>query len=65
MYMLAKPVLLYNRYDFHRGIDIPTPEGTPVYAIANASVRIAGSDPHYSDLLVQVCSITLYTLYTL
>lgn len=42
------------RYDFHRGVDIPTPEGTPVHAIDGGSVRIAGSNPHYTDLLVQV-----------
>ena len=43
-----------DRYDFHRGIDIPTPEMTPVFAIADGIVKIAGSDPGYSDPLVQL-----------
>ena len=42
------------RYDFHRGVDIPTPEGTPVYAIDDGKVKIAGNHPAYSDMLVQV-----------
>ncbi len=43
-----------NRYDFHRGIDIATPEWTPVFAITDGIVKIAGDHPSYSDPLVQL-----------
>lgn len=42
------------RYDFHRGIDISTPLGTPVFAIASGEVRIAGNKSGYTDPLVQL-----------
>lgn len=43
------------RYDWHRGIDIPTPLGAPVVAISDGVVRLAGDYPFYSDsLIVQV-----------
>ena len=42
------------RYDFHRGVDIPIPLYSNVYAIADGTVRIAGSHPLYSDGVVQV-----------
>ncbi|EYF00157.1 M23 family metallopeptidase [Chondromyces apiculatus] len=41
-------------YDFHRGIDIPAPEGTSVLAIADGVVTRAGDDAGYSDTMVQV-----------
>jgi murein DD-endopeptidase MepM/ murein hydrolase activator NlpD len=43
-----------NRYDFHRGLDIGTPEWTPVFAIADGEVKIAGDHSSYSDPLVQL-----------
>ena len=43
-----------SRYDFHRGIDIPTPAGTAVYAVADGVVRLAGKYDFYSDPLVQL-----------
>ena len=43
-----------DRYDFHRGIDIATDEGTPVFAIADGVVKIAGDHSSYSDPLVQI-----------
>ncbi|ETX03256.1 MAG: hypothetical protein ETSY1_00640 [Candidatus Entotheonella factor] len=42
------------RYDFHRGIDIPTDPNTPVFAIADGVVKKAGNDAAYSDPLVQI-----------
>ena len=56
-YLLVFLLLLVRRmcrYDFHRGVDIPIQVGTPVVAIDNGTVRIAGSDPAYSDGVVQV-----------
>ena len=43
-----------GRYDWHRGIDIPAAENTPVLAIADGTVRIAGAYSSYSDSLVQL-----------
>lgn len=42
------------RYDFHRGIDLLAEVGTPIYAIADGTIRIAGEHPAYSDMLVQL-----------
>jgi murein DD-endopeptidase MepM/ murein hydrolase activator NlpD len=43
-----------NRYDFHRGVDIATPIGTPFFAISDGSVEISGINPSYSDPLVKL-----------
>lgn len=42
------------RYDFHRGLDIPAEEGTPLFAIADGKVLKAGSYSSYTDPLIQV-----------
>lgn len=42
------------RYDFHRGIDLPTPIGTPLIALEDGVVRLAGSHASYSDTVIQV-----------
>lgn len=42
------------RYDYHRGIDIPTAMNTPVFAISAGKVLIAGEHSAYSDPLVQL-----------
>ena len=46
--------LIRHRYDFHPGVDIPTPLHSDVYAVADGTVRINGSHPLYSDGVVQV-----------
>jgi len=43
-----------DRYDWHRGVDIPQSLGGPVYATMDGIVRIAGTRPFYSDRLVQI-----------
>ena len=42
------------RYDFHRGLDIAAPIGTPFFAISDGRVEIAGEHPSYSDPLVKL-----------
>lgn len=42
------------RYDFHRGVDLEAPFGTPVLAVDDGVVRIAGDHDAYDDLVVQV-----------
>lgn len=43
-----------SRYDYHRGIDIGTPVGTPMFALANGTVTKAGVDGGYSDPVIQI-----------
>lgn len=51
-------------YDFHQGIDIPTPVSTTLRAVLTGTVRIAGSHPLYSDGIVQLDhGNKLYTNY--
>jgi murein DD-endopeptidase MepM/ murein hydrolase activator NlpD len=41
-------------YDWHRGLDIPLPWGSRVYAVADGTIRLAGVTSGYSDPVVQV-----------
>ena len=43
-----------QRYDFHRGIDISCPIGTPVFAIADGRVLTAGAHSSYVDPVIIV-----------
>jgi murein DD-endopeptidase MepM/ murein hydrolase activator NlpD len=42
------------RFDWHRGVDIPTPLDSDLYAIDDGKIRIAGSHESYSDGVVQL-----------
>ena len=52
------PRLLFSqslRYDFHRGVDVPVPLGTPMYAVDDGVVYRAGLYPGlYTDGVIQV-----------
>jgi len=43
-----------NRYDFHRGVDIATPIGTPIFAITEGVVQTAGVHPDYDDPVIRL-----------
>lgn len=43
-----------DTYDWHRGVDIPVPPGSPIYAVSAGKVRRAGDDPAYNDRIVQL-----------
>ena len=43
-----------SRYDFHRGLDIPAPLGTPIFAVSDGIVRTAGIDSSYEDPVIIV-----------
>ncbi|MEE2777098.1 MAG: peptidoglycan DD-metalloendopeptidase family protein [Acidobacteriota bacterium] len=42
------------RYDFHRGLDIATPIGTPLFAFSDGIVQHAGPHPSYTDPHIRV-----------
>jgi murein DD-endopeptidase MepM/ murein hydrolase activator NlpD len=48
------PRVVGGRYDFHRGLDMATPVGTPVFAIADGWVQRAGDDPSFDEPVVEV-----------
>ncbi len=43
-----------HRYEWHRGIDIPTACGTPIFAIDDATVMWAGEHPRYDDRMIRL-----------
>jgi murein DD-endopeptidase MepM/ murein hydrolase activator NlpD len=42
------------RFDFHRGLDLPTPIGTPAFAIADGEVIKAGVHPSFDDPVIEI-----------
>lgn len=44
----------YDRYAWHRGLDIPTPCGTPVFAIQDGLVTVAGDTTSYSSKTIRI-----------
>jgi hypothetical protein len=54
-----------NRYDYHPGIDIAAPLGTPVHAIEAGTVTFAGwlSDDSGNSIIIYHPSLDLYTAY--
>ena len=54
VHCIASFSYLSSGYDYHRGVDIPAPLYSNVYAIADGTVRIAGSHHAYSSGIVQV-----------
>lgn len=42
------------RYDYHRGIDLPTDVDTPLFAIADGEVLKAGADPAFADNVLMI-----------
>lgn len=47
-----------ERYDFHRGIDLPADEGTDIHAVADGEVRLAGMDDDYDNPVIQIAHRT-------
>ena len=45
---------LGDRYDWHRGIDIPAPCGTPVHAVEDGLVEKAGDYTTFADRMAQI-----------
>lgn len=43
-----------ERYDFHRGIDLPADEGADIHAVADGEVRLAGMDEDYDNSVIQI-----------
>ena len=42
------------RYDWHRGIDVPLPNGTRIYAVEDGEIRLSGPTAGFSEPVVQV-----------
>jgi murein DD-endopeptidase MepM/ murein hydrolase activator NlpD len=56
------------RFDWHRGVDIPTPFGSKLYSIDDGTVRLAGNYSQYTDTVVQIkhtgfSSLPVYSTY--
>jgi len=56
--------MLFNKYNFHNGIDIPASPGTPVYSISNGVVKYICFDNNgYGNYIIIIHNNSYKSLY--